>query len=185
MKLYSMLLWSIKLLGGVSNKRYSDLGNDLGKEVEPSLLKQLQLPAFSSDLEKVGRTILASNDTPTTTSQFNNLNKIEVASLFILDEALPVVPTKLVKQILRGEYIDMAELLKDNIEVERRRLTSTEEGGGSSSGARRGIPNLWSWLQCYSLYAAIMCSKYPVKAREMWVYQATIIGEAKQCKGNG
>ena len=40
---------------------------------------------------------------------------------FVLSEALPVVPAKLVRRIRRGEFVDMAELLKDNMEVERRR----------------------------------------------------------------
>ena len=40
---------------------------------------------------------------------------------FVLSEALPVVPAKLVKRILkRGELVDMVELLKDNMEAERR-----------------------------------------------------------------
>lgn len=36
---------------------------------------------------------------------------------FVLGEALPAVPAKLVRRILKPEYIDMAELLHDNIEV--------------------------------------------------------------------
>ena len=40
---------------------------------------------------------------------------------FILSEALPVVPAWLAKQIARGDYVDMAELFKDNMEVEGRR----------------------------------------------------------------
>lgn len=41
---------------------------------------------------------------------------------FVLSKALPVVSAKLVHRILRAEYIDMAELLCDNIEVERRTM---------------------------------------------------------------
>ena len=48
---------------------------------------------------------------------------------FLLGEALPVVPEKLVKRILKPVFVDMAELLKDNMEVERRR--SLLEGGSS------------------------------------------------------
>ena len=33
-------------------------------------------------------------------------------SAFILSETLPVVPAKLVKQIQKAEYVDMAQLLK-------------------------------------------------------------------------
>ena len=154
------------------------LGEDLGKDTETPLVRQLNLPAFTEHLEKVGQ------ETHTVTSQPVKVKDCEATPPFILGEALPVVPAKLVKRIRRGEYVDMAELLKDNIEAERRRLASVEEGG-SSRGVRREVPNLWSWLQCYSLFAAILCNKYPEKARELWAYQATIIGEAKRCGGSG
>ena len=39
-------------------------------------------------------------------------------SAFILSEALPPVPAKLVKRIQKAEYVDIAELLKDNMEAE-------------------------------------------------------------------
>ena len=39
---------------------------------------------------------------------------------FIVGEGLPVIPSKLVQKIQKGEFIDMAELLKDNIEADRR-----------------------------------------------------------------
>ena len=39
------------------------------------------------------------------------------ATSFILGESLPVVPAKLVKRIIRGDYLDMAEMLSDNMEV--------------------------------------------------------------------
>ena len=34
-------------------------------------------------------------------------------------ESLPVVPAKLVKRIIKGDYLDMSEMLSDNMEVER------------------------------------------------------------------
>jgi hypothetical protein len=40
----------------------------------------------------------------------------------VLGEVLPVVPEKLVRKILKGDFMDMAELLKDNVEAERRQL---------------------------------------------------------------
>ena len=148
----------------VNNKGCFDLGDKLRNEADPSLVKQLRLLEF---LAKMGQATSANNGTIKGISQSDKPNEMEMPPQFILREALTVVPAKLVKHILRGEYINMAELLKDNIEAERRRLASTEEGGGLSRGARRGIPNLWSWVHCYSLFAAIICSKYPEKSREM------------------
>lgn len=46
------------------------------------------------------------------------------AQPFVLSETLPVVPAKLVKKVVTGDFVDMAELLKDNIEVERRQGAS-------------------------------------------------------------
>ena len=37
----------------------------------------------------------------------------------MLSETLPIVLAKLVKKILKGELIDVVELLKDNMEMER------------------------------------------------------------------
>ena len=70
---------------------------------------------------------------------------------FVLGEALPGVPAKLVRRILKAEYVDMAELLKDNMEAERRRWRAE---GGQPQGhftqrtPRREIPDVLSWLQC-------------------------------------
>ena len=68
---------------------------------------------------------------------------------FLLGEALPVVPEKLVKRILEPVFVDMAELLKDNMEVERQR--SSLEGSSSSvlqsRLSRREVPDALSWLQ--------------------------------------
>ena len=42
-----------------------------------------------------------------------------------------------------------------------------------------------SWLHCFSLYAAIVCSHQPDRARQMWAYQALMISEARGCGGRG
>ena len=43
--------------------------------------------------------------------------KGEVGKPFVLSEGLHPVPHKLAARIIRGEYIDMAELLRDNLEA--------------------------------------------------------------------
>ena len=79
------------------------------------------------------------------------------AQPIVLSETLPVVPAKLVKKIMKGEFVDMAELLKDNIKVERRRQASEgklSQGHFGQAMCRREVPDLMSWLQCFSSYAA-------------------------------
>ena len=114
--------------------------------------------------------------------------EVPAETAFILSDALPVVPAKLVKRILRAEYIDMAELLKDNMEAERRRMLS--DGGFPQSHfsgrpTRREVPDLLNWLQCFSLYAAVVTSKFLEKRNEHWAYQATLIGEERRCSSQG
>ena len=59
------------------------------------------------------------------------------------------------------------------------------EGSTGTPNPGREVPNLLGWLFCYSLFAAIVCKRYPEKAKEMWAYQATIIAESRRCGGNG
>ena len=97
--------------------------------------------------------------------------------------------TKMVQRILKkGEFVDMAKLLKDNFEAERRRFVAEGTGGIShftNRQSRREVPNILSWLHCFSLYAAVVTSKYPEKTKELLAYQATIIAEARRCGSRG
>ena len=108
---------------------------------------------------------------------------------FILGEGLPVVPPKLVAKIQRGEYIDMAELLKDNIEAERRRSASA--GGvvasilASTRPIRREIPDLLGWIQCFGTYANVLAEAHPNITKGLWAYQTFIVREARRCGGRG
>ena len=66
---------------------------------------------------------------------------------FVMSESLPVVPSKLVKRIVKGDYVDMAKLLKDNLELERRRCLSEGEAGQGlllQRSTRREISDLLS-----------------------------------------
>jgi len=72
---------------------------------------------------------------------------------FILGEGLPLVPAKLVNKIQKGEFVDMAELLKDNIEAKRHRVAHGQEG--------------LSWLQCFGKYACVFGDKFLEKNREL------------------
>ena len=107
---------------------------------------------------------------------------------FVLSEALPVVPAKLVRRILRAEYVDMAELLKDNMEAERRRLvgdTSAPHPQFAGRASRREVPDILSWLLCFNIYAAVVCSKHPEKIQQLLAYQVMMISEARRCGGRG
>ena len=57
-----------------------------------------------------------------------NLVPLLGSASFILAESLPVVPVKLVKRIVKEDYLGMAEMLSDNMEVECQRALAESEG---------------------------------------------------------
>ena len=107
---------------------------------------------------------------------------------FIVGEGLPVVPAKLATKIQRGEFVDMADLLKDNLEAERRRLSVA--GGVMASllagkPPRREVPDLLSWLTSFGMYASILTEKHPQLTLGLWAYQTFMVREARRCGGHG
>ena len=106
---------------------------------------------------------------------------------FILSEGLPPVPHKLASKILWGEYIDMAELLRDNLEAQRRAATTAAATPHPSSTpkSRREVPDILSWVQCFGIYMAVVTSKCPERTKELLAYQTLIVREARRCGGKG
>ena len=103
---------------------------------------------------------------------------------FVMSEGLPPVPAKLVGKICRGEFVDMAEMLRDNIEAERHRGTATEPSK-LSGHRRREIPDILSWIKCFGTYACVVASQHPEKVTQRLAYQTTVIREARRCGGAG
>ena len=154
-------------------------------------MSQLQLPSFRHDQESSSTTLPPKSTQPVGKDDSvkcdGSSDKLEPAP-FILNEALPVVLAKLVKRILKGEYVDMCELLKDNIEAERKRTVSESRASCDpllKAPQLREIPDMLSWLQCFSLFAGIVISKHPEKAKELLAYQALMIYEACTIGGRG
>lgn len=103
---------------------------------------------------------------------------------FIVGEGLPVIPPKLVAKINRGEFVDMAELLRDNIEADRRRAATAGSVVATilaSAKPRREVPDLLSWIQCFGMYACVLGESYPELRRGLWAYQIFIVREARRC----
>ena len=62
---------------------------------------------------------------------------VKSATPFLLGEGLPPIPAKLLAKIQKGDFVDMAELLRDNIKVDQR--CSKEGSASTSSGHRVGV----------------------------------------------
>ena len=77
------------------------------------------------------------------------------------------IPSRVVKKILDLEFVDMAE------------VTAHEEPpqspGHAPLPAGPPVTDISKWLERYSIMAAILSTRFPEKAPELWAYQASII----------
>ena len=113
---------------------------------------------------------------------------------FTLGEGFPTIPVKLVEKIQRGEYVDMAALLHDNLLLERKCQSVAGEAVGSGSNSakttkKRELLNdpkgLLSWIQCFTTYTAIVTAVHPERLSQLMAYQSLIIREARSFKYKG
>ena len=140
-------------------------GNQLGDEVGEVVLQSLGLRIFESiwtirEDKKDGTTAKTAAKGSNISGQVSAGAQLELA---ILGKSLPVVPEKLVKKIVKGDFIDMVDLLRHNLEAEHRRY-SQEQGAGQPSYRqspyyKREVPDILSWLTRLSLYAAVIPSE--------------------------
>lgn len=109
---------------------------------------------------------------------------------FILGPGRPPIPAKLVTQILAYKFIELADLLPDNLEnpspeipsflIEGRSIVPTTT---TSSRKRGDIHDIITWVECFNSYIALITSFRPERARDLLAYMALIIRIAKQFPG--
>ena len=93
-----------------------------------------------------------------------------------------MLPPKLVKRILDLEFVEMAELTVDAWEDSS--LPAPDTALSARRPARRApITDINIWLECYARLAALLCTRFPDKAPELWAYQSTIVRAARNYEG--
>ena len=105
------------------------------------------------------------------------------AGPFVVCDSLFPVPAKVVAKIKAKEFVDMAEILRDNIELERRLMN--EVMPSTTRLSRREVPDLLSWVVCFSMFASVVSSLDPGKTKQLWAYLATVVREARRHGGKG
>ena len=112
-----------------------------------SKVKELQLPVFNPSSGQGDSAGKQAVELPRGDEDKGNEDIAPAlgATSFILSESLPVVPAKLVKRIIKGDYLDMAEMLSDNMQVECRQALAESEGSPSPrSMGQREVPDMLS-----------------------------------------
>ena len=104
---------------------------------------------------------------------------------FVLGGGLPPVATWLVGRIWHKEFEDMADLLWDNLEADRRRQGSAGTQNPGTRPCRQEVPDALLSAKCFSTYVAIVTAKLSERVKHLMAYQVTILWEAQQCGGAG
>ena len=72
--------------------------------------------------------------------------------------------------------MDMAELLPDRLGVNAGPVgTSEKDDKQSPKTKRRQVTNIFEWIQCYSIYMAVVAEKHPEKIQDLLGYQTLIV----------
>ena len=83
---------------------------------------------------------------------------------------LPPVPSKVVKQIQNGEYVDLAELT-----IDRLSMPPLSEASKSAQPRLRPVASIMEWTQCFTNYTSIQGRTQPDKIPDLLGYVHLII----------
>ena len=90
------------------------------------------------------------------------------------------LPPKIVRKIIALEFVEMAELRADIWPDES---VTPETTHPPHRLGKPPVTNIRSWLEGYGRMAAILATRFPEKAAELWAYQTTILHAAHAYEG--
>ena len=99
-------------------------------------------------------------------------------SMVATGECLSSLPKKCRENILVGEFIDFAEL--PPVKGEVKSIPQAVKGqivviqAGDMMESRKLIPDPATWIQCISIYAAVIITKEPERVKNMLAYMSLI-----------
>ena len=106
---------------------------------------------------------------------------------FEMASSLSPIPAKLVKRIQALEFVEMRDLLPDNMALAERleALPGSRMGQPQKNAEQWGIGLVIMWPSCFATYVAIVSQTHPERTMEMLAYMRLMIREAHKHGGNG
>ena len=93
---------------------------------------------------------------------------------------LPPVPSRLIKRIQEGNFIDMSELTIDHLT-----MSPLDETGKSPTPKRHPVTSIIEWTQCFANYIAILVQAQPERISDLLGYQHLILEGSLEYSGDG
>ena len=108
-----------------------------------------------------------------------------VVQKFQLGETLPVVSARMVRHILKGDFVDMAELSEEHLEFELRRSAEGEDTKPLPPHKLCPVPDILTWVRSFCHFAGIVVQTHPDKAVDLWAYLAFMLPVGSVGTGGG
>ena len=108
------------------------------------------------------------------------------SSLVSLGEGLPLIPRKMVEKIQAGDYVDFSDM--PPAKGKARSLPPHWEGHilvvqlEDLEGSKRLIQDFQTWVQCFSMYAAVVVARHPDKFMPLMAYLTDMAKNARKYK---
>lgn len=100
-------------------------------------------------------------------------------------EPAPTLPKKLLDSILAWEYIDLADLLPEQLGASTpdarcdQIVVLPESSWDTRRRKRRQIPDLVTWVEVFTTYLLVLSSRFPETLRDLISYQFFIVKHSK------
>ena len=104
---------------------------------------------------------------------------------FALAGSLPMIPENLVEKILKGQYVDLSDLLQAKKSTGTSGSSATESGLTQRYKRREFTKDETSWIQCFTVYTAIVCSQDPGRHNDLLGYMVIMSNEGRRFKYQG
>ena len=127
--------------------------------------------------------ISAAKETPMGSPQ-----KVPSPTPFRVASSIAPIPGKLVKKIQALEYVEMRELLPDNIALAERMaalpsgIIQQKQLGQRDIGGKRA---LMTWVSSFATYVAIVAGAHPERVADMLAFMRLVVREANKFGGAG
>ena len=102
---------------------------------------------------------------------------------FVLGPGYTPVPYKLVAKITGGQFIELADLLSDNIRAQDAEPQAFLDGKLVVSGTKKRvteITDIVTWIEAFSIFCLVLCSSFPSRWKDLTQYKLLIIQTARR-----
>ena len=138
---------------------------------------QPPVPAFSAP-SLFDYSLLPSTSSPTLAPS--------VGKAFVVGPGYAPIPRKLVAKITSGAFVELADLLAENIRAQEAEPHTYLDGKLLVAPSKKRvveITDILTWIQAFTIYQWIFCSTYPSRWRNTTQYELLILQTASQFPG--